>query len=153
VLFEGSVYENILLARPEATEADVLLAAQQAQAEEFIVSLPQSYSTHVGENGVRLSGGQRQRIALARAFLKNAPILILDEATSALDAESEIKVQEALKTLTQNRTVLIIAHRFATIRLASNILLFEKGHIRNQGDFDTIMRDPLFKRLHEMQVM
>jgi subfamily B ATP-binding cassette protein MsbA len=153
VLFEGSVYENILLARPEATEADVLLASQQAQAEEFIVSLPQSYSTHVGENGVRLSGGQRQRIALARAFLKNAPILILDEATSALDAESEIKVQEALKTLTQNRTVLIIAHRFATIRLASNILLFEKGHIRNQGDFDTIMRDPLFKRLHEMQVM
>lgn len=151
VLFDGSVLENIKLARPESSDDAVKDAARQAQAEEFILSLPDGYETHIGENGVRLSGGQRQRLALARAFLKNAPILILDEATSALDAESEIKVQEALRNLIHNRTVLIIAHRFATIRLANNILLFENGKIRCNGDFDTIMKDPLFRRLHEMQ--
>lgn len=151
VLFDGSVLDNIKLARPESSDDAIKDAARKAQAEEFILSLPNGYGTHIGENGVRLSGGQRQRLALARAFLKNAPILILDEATSALDAESEIKVQEALSNLIHNRTVLIIAHRFATIKLASNILLFENGKIRCNGDFDTIMKDPLFRRLHEMQ--
>lgn len=153
VLFEGTLLDNIRLARPEAPEEAVRLAARQAQAEGFILSLPDGYQSLVGENGVRLSGGQRQRIALARAFLKNAPILILDEATSALDAESEIQVQEALKSLIQNRTVLIIAHRFATIRLAHTVLLFENGRIRAKGDFDTILQDPLFKRLHDMQAL
>jgi subfamily B ATP-binding cassette protein MsbA len=151
VLFEGSVLDNIRLARPEAPAEAARLAARQAQAEGFILSLPDGYNTHVGENGVRLSGGQRQRIALARAFLKDAPILILDEATSALDAESEILVQDALKSLIKNRTVLIIAHRFATIRLADTILLFENGRIRARGNIDTLMEDALFKRLNDSQ--
>jgi len=152
VLFNGTVAENILLARPGASEEDMVFAARQAHAEEFILSLPDGYKSMVGENAVRLSGGQRQRLALARAFLKNAPILILDEATSALDSESEEKIQQALSNLSKNRTLLIIAHRFATIRMAENILLFEKGRIRCQGDFPTLLQDDLFRRLYEVQV-
>jgi subfamily B ATP-binding cassette protein MsbA len=152
VLFNGTVRDNIHLARPEARPDEVIAAARQAHAEDFILSLPDGYDSMVGENAVRLSGGQRQRLALARAFLKSAPILILDEATSALDAESEEKIQDALKSLARNRTILIIAHRFATIRMADTILLFEKGRIRCRGDFDSVMRDPLFRRLHEMQL-
>ncbi len=106
----------------------------------------------VGENAVRLSGGQRQRLALARAFLKDAPILILDEATSALDSESEEKIQQALADLPNDRTLLIIAHRFATIRMAERILLFEKGRIRCAGNFSDLLRDDLFRRLYEVQV-
>lgn len=152
VLFNGTIRDNILLARPEASERDVIQAARQAHAEEFILSLPDGYDSLVGENAVRLSGGQRQRLALARAFLKNAPILILDEATSALDSESEEKIQQALSSLSNNRTVLIIAHRFATIRNAERILLFEKGRIRCQGSFPELLQDDLFRRLYEVQV-
>jgi len=152
VLFNGTIRDNILLARPEASDEDVIEAARQAHAEEFILSLPDGYDSLVGENAVRLSGGQRQRLALARAFLKNAPILILDEATSALDSESEEKIQQALSSLSRNRTVLIIAHRFATIRSAERILLFEKGHIRCQGSFPELLQDDLFRRLYEVQV-
>jgi subfamily B ATP-binding cassette protein MsbA len=152
VLFNGTVADNILLARPGASHDDVVHAARQAHAEEFILSLPDGYKSMVGENAVRLSGGQRQRLALARAFLKNAPVLILDEATSALDSESEEKIQQALKSLSQNRTLIIIAHRFATIRMAERILLFEKGHIRCQGDFHELLQDDLFRRLYEVQV-
>lgn len=152
VLFNGTVRENILLARPNASEEEVFAAARQAHAEEFILSLPDGYDSIVGENAVRLSGGQRQRLALARAFLKNAPILILDEATSALDSESEDKIQRALANLPQDRTLLIIAHRFATIRMAEHILLFDKGKIRCQGDFSTLLQDDLFRRLYEVQV-
>jgi subfamily B ATP-binding cassette protein MsbA len=152
VLFNGTVRDNIQLARPEASEEDVIQAARQAHAEEFILSLPDGYESMVGENAVRLSGGQRQRLALARAFLKNAPILILDEATSALDSESEEKIQQALSSLSHNRTVLIIAHRFATIRNAERILLFEKGRIRCQGSFPELLQDDLFRRLYEVQV-
>ncbi len=152
VLFNGTIRENILLARPEATEEEVILAARQAHAEEFILGLPEGYDAMVGENAVRLSGGQRQRLALARAFLKNAPILILDEATSALDSESEEKIQQALSGLSANRTLLIIAHRFGTIRNAERILLFEKGHIRCDGSFADLLQDDLFRRLYEVQV-
>ena len=152
VLFNGTIRDNIQLARPEASEEDVIQAARQAHAEEYILSLPDGYDSMVGENAVRLSGGQRQRLALARAFLKNAPILILDEATSALDSESEEKIQQALSSLSHNRTVLIIAHRFATIRNAERILLFEKGHIRCQGSFPEMLQDDLFRRLYEVQV-
>ena len=153
VLFNGTIRENIHLARPDAREEEVIAAARNAHAEDFILDLPDGYKAMVGENAVRLSGGQRQRLALARAFLKDAPILILDEATSALDAESEVKIQDALRILARNRTVLIIAHRFATIRLASRVLLFEKGKIRCQGTFEEVMRDDLFRRLHEIQVV
>ena len=152
VLFNGTIGDNIRLARPEAREKDIIEAARQAHAEEFILSFPDGYDTMVGENAIRLSGGQRQRLALARAFLKNAPILILDEATSALDAESEVKIQDALKRLSRNRTILIIAHRFATIRMAETILLFDKGKIRCHGDFATVMKDDLFRRLYEIQL-
>lgn len=152
VLFNGTIRENILLARPHAGEAEIIEAARQAHAEEFILSLPDGYDSLVGENAVRLSGGQRQRLALARAFLKNSPILILDEATSALDSESEEKIQQALAGLARNRTLLIIAHRFATIRMAGRILLFEKGRIRCEGDFATLLQDDLFRRLYEIQV-
>ena len=153
VLFNGSIRANIHLARPEARPEEVVEAARQANAEDFILSLPEGYDSMVGENAVRLSGGQRQRLALARAFLKNAPILLLDEATSALDAESEEKVQDALKLLSRNRTIIIIAHRFATIRMASQILLFENGHIRCSGDFETLIQDELFRKLNEIQVV
>ncbi|HKJ90622.1 MAG TPA: ABC transporter ATP-binding protein [Oceanipulchritudo sp.] len=153
VLFNGSIHENILLARPDARPEEVRDAARQANAEAFILSLPEGYESKVGENAVRLSGGQRQRLALARAILKNAPILLLDEATSALDAESEEKVQEALKLLSRNRTIIIIAHRFATIRMANKILLFENGRIRCSGDLETLMRDELFRRLNEIQLV
>ena len=152
VLFNGTVRENIQLARPSASAEEVEKAAREAHAEEFILSLPDGYNSIVGENAVRLSGGQRQRLALARAFLKDAPVLILDEATSALDAESEIKIQDALKNLARNRTILIIAHRFATISLADTVLLFDKGKIRCRGNFDTVMRDDLFRRLYEIQL-
>ena len=152
VLFSGSIRENILLARPNATEEEIRQAAQQAHAEEFILGLPDGYNAQVGENAVRLSGGQRQRLALARAFLKNAPILILDEATSALDSESEEKIQQALASLARGRTLIIIAHRFATIRGADRIILFERGGIRAQGDFSTVLKDDLFRRLYEVQI-
>jgi subfamily B ATP-binding cassette protein MsbA len=152
VLFNGTIADNILLARPHASEEDMMVAARQAHAEEFILSLPDGYNTMVGENAVRLSGGQRQRLALARAFLKNAPILILDEATSALDSESEEKIQQALEGLARNRTLIIIAHRFATIRMAERILLFEKGRIRSEGGFHDLLQDDLFRRLYEVQV-
>jgi subfamily B ATP-binding cassette protein MsbA len=152
VLFNGTIRDNIHLARPSASREEVIIAAQQAHAEEFILSLPDGYDALVGENAVRLSGGQRQRLALARAFLKDAPVLILDEATSALDAESEVKIQDALKELARNRTILIIAHRFATISLADTVLLFEKGKIRCRGDFATVMKDDLFRRLYEIQL-
>ncbi|MEX0320801.1 MAG: ABC transporter ATP-binding protein [Puniceicoccaceae bacterium] len=151
VLFNGTIRDNLMLARPQASEAEMIEAARQAHAEEFILSLPDGYDSLVGENAVRLSGGQRQRLALARAFLKNAPILVLDEATSALDSESEEKIQQALQTIARGRTLLIIAHRFATIRMANHILLFEKGVIRSKGDFPTMMEDALFKRLYEVQ--
>ncbi len=152
VLFNGTVRENLLMARPDATDEEVFSAARQAHAEEFILNLPDGYDAVVGENAVRLSGGQRQRLALARAFLKDAPILILDEATSALDSESEEKIQQALSNLPDDRTLLIIAHRFATIRMAQRILLFDNGQIRCQGDFQALLKDDLFRRLYEVQV-
>jgi len=151
VLFNGTIRENILLARPEASDGEVRAAARQAHAEDFILSMDGGYEALVGENAIRLSGGQRQRLALARAFLKEAPVLILDEATSALDAESEIKIQDALKTVAGKRTILIIAHRFATIRMATTILLFDQGKIRSEGPFEKVMEDELFKRLYEIQ--
>ena len=151
--FEKSFSEEELFAffGHDSDELPEGQSARQAHAEEFILALPDGYDSLVGENAVRLSGGQRQRLALARAFLKNSPILILDEATSALDSESEEKIQQALQTIARDRTLLIIAHRFATIRMANHILLFEKGQIRSQSDFPAMMQDALFKRLYEVQ--
>jgi len=126
LLFRGTVAENILIGRPGATQEELIVAAKNASAHDFITSLPNGYNTELGERGGGLSGGQCQRVVIARAFLKDAPILILDEATSALDSESEANIQESLKVLSSGRTTFIVAHRFSTIRDADRILVFEK---------------------------
>jgi len=151
VLFDATVAENIALGRPDATRAEIERAAQQAYAHDFISAMAQGYDTPVGEDATRLSGGQRQRIALARAILKDAPILILDEATSALDAESEQHIQRALRDYRNGRTVFLIAHRFSTIRDADRILLFESGRIIADGTFEALLEHPLFARLYASQ--
>jgi ATP-binding cassette, subfamily B, bacterial MsbA len=153
VLFNDTIYANLLLGRADATRQEVEQAARDASALEFIQELPQGFDTMVGERGAQLSGGQRQRIALARAFLRQAPILVLDEATSALDSDSEASVQQALQRLMQGRTVLIIAHRFSTIRHASMILVFELGRIVAKGrHIELYESSPLYRSLYNRQL-
>ena len=152
VLFNDTIFANLLLGRPDATRAEVEQAARDAFAHDFIVALPQGYDTIVGERGASLSGGQRQRVALARAFLRNAPILILDEATSALDSDSEAAIQAALKKLMIGKTVLIIAHRFSTIRDATKILVFDRGHLIAAGSHAELHGgNALYKSLYDRQ--
>ena len=152
VLFNDTIYHNLLLGRENATRDEVVAAAVDAHADEFIRTLPQGYDTFVGERGALLSGGQKQRVALARAFLRNAPILILDEATSALDSQSEQLIQEALKKLMVGKTVLIIAHRFSTIRDASMILVFDRGELIATGTHVHVYAtSPLYKNLYDSQ--
>jgi ATP-binding cassette, subfamily B, bacterial MsbA len=152
VLFNDTIYNNLLLGRPGATRDEVMAAAIDAHADEFIRGLPLGYDTIVGERGALLSGGQKQRVALARAFLRNAPLLILDEATSALDSDSEAAIQDALRKLVVGKTVLIIAHRFSTIRIASLILVFDQGRIVAQGDHAHLYAaDPLYRSLYDRQ--
>jgi ATP-binding cassette, subfamily B, bacterial MsbA len=139
-LFRDTVRSNIAFGRPDATEADIVEAAKAACAHEFIMSFPLGYDTPVGEHGTQLSGGQRQRIAVARALLKNAPIILLDEATAALDSESEKQVQEAIEHLCQNRTTIVIAHRLHTIMHADAILVVEGGEIVERGQHDDLLR-------------
>jgi subfamily B ATP-binding cassette protein MsbA len=152
LLFDETVRVNIALGRPGATDAEIEDAAKAAAAHEFIMQLPEGYETRVGERGSRLSGGQRQRIAIARAILRDAPILILDEATSALDSESERAVQDALDRLAKGRTSLVIAHRLSTIRDADLILVMDNGRIVERGTHDALIeRDGLYRRLHRLQ--
>lgn len=152
VLFNDTIRNNIRLGRLDATDVEVEEAAQHAFAHDFILAFDDGYNTVVGERGARLSGGQKQRIAIARAFLRNAPILILDEATSALDSESEEMVQKALVELVQNRTVFIIAHRFSTIKLANRIMVFDKGSLRANGTHAELYeQDDLYKNLYDRQ--
>ena len=152
MLFSGTVEENIQLGRDGATDAEVREAARQAHAHDFIEQLPKGYATPVGERGAQLSGGQKQRISMARAFLKNAPVLILDEATSALDSESESRVQEELGELARGRTTFIIAHRFSTIRIADRILVFDGGRVVGDGTFAELEAShPLFQLLLKQQ--
>jgi subfamily B ATP-binding cassette protein MsbA len=152
-LFSDSVHYNIAYGRPGASPEDVAQAARQAHAEEFILACPDGYATPVGERGVRLSGGQRQRLAIARAFLKDPPILILDEATSDLDAESEFMVQQALADLMHGRTVLVIAHRLATVRNADRIVVVHEGRLAEIGSHaELLARDGLYRRLYALQM-
>jgi len=150
VLFQSSIWENIRVGKEGASDEEVMQAAQKAHAHEFIMRLPEGYDTVLGERGTGLSGGQRQRIAMARAFLKDAPILILDEATSALDAESEAAVAESLLSLSKNRTTLLIAHRFSSIRMAHRIVVLERGKIVGDGTFEELKSQPgTFRKLLE----
>ncbi|HYC71167.1 MAG TPA: ABC transporter ATP-binding protein, partial [Opitutaceae bacterium] len=152
VLFNDTIHANLLLGRPDATREEVLAAARSAHADEFIRTLPRGYDTIVGERGALLSGGQKQRIALARAFLRNAPVLILDEATSALDSDSEAAVQDALRHLVVGKTVLIIAHRFSTIRDASLILVFDRGELVATGNHASLYAgNGLYRSLYDRQ--
>jgi len=153
ILFSGTIHANILYGKPDASEEEVLEAAKAADAHNFIMDLLEGYQTEIGEGGVRLSGGQRQRIALARAFLKDAPILILDEATSSLDSESENSIQAALIRLMRGRTTLIIAHRLSTIQSADRIVVFNEGTIVETGTHSELLErsEGLYRRLYKEQ--
>ncbi len=152
VLFNDTIFNNLLFAHPEATRPAIEAAARAAYAHDFILGFPSGYETIVGERGARLSGGQKQRLALARAFLRNAPVLILDEATSALDSDSESAIQLALKHLVVGKTVLIIAHRFSTIRDATKILVFDQGEIVATGNHaELYATNALYKSLYDQQ--
>jgi ATP-binding cassette subfamily B protein len=155
ILFHRTLAENIAYARPEASRAEIMEAAKQANAHDFIMTLPRQYETMVGERGVKLSGGERQRVAIARAFLADAPILILDEATSSLDSESEVMIQEAMERLMVGRTTLVIAHRLSTVRALDRLLVFDKGRIVEEGDHDALIRlsGGIYRRLFERQAL
>jgi len=152
VLFNDTIYNNILMGKPHATEEEIISAAKIANAHQFIQNLPEGYHTNIGDDGNKLSGGQKQRISIARAVLKNPPIMILDEATSALDTESERFVQDALDKMMANRTSLIIAHRLSTIQKADMIVVMEKGQIVEQGTHQELMNlNGVYKKLVELQ--
>ncbi|WKS95282.1 ABC transporter ATP-binding protein [Riemerella columbina] len=152
VLFNDSIYNNILMGKPDATEAEVIAAAKIANAHQFIEHFPEGYHTNIGDDGSKLSGGQKQRISIARAVLKNPPIMILDEATSALDTESEKLVQDALDKMMENRTSLIIAHRLSTIQKADHIIVMEKGKVVEEGNHQQLIaKNGVYKKLVELQ--
>ena len=154
VLFDESIASNIAYGSPGASRAEIEAAARAAHAHEFVAALPEQYDTWIGERGQRLSGGQRQRLAIARALLKNSPILILDEATSSLDAESERLVQDALANLMRDRTSFVIAHRLSTVRRADKIIALERGRVAEIGRHDELLSRPggVYAKLYAQQI-
>jgi subfamily B ATP-binding cassette protein MsbA len=153
-LFNDTVKSNIAYGDPDRSVEDIIAAAKAANAHDFISALPDSYDSVIGELGMQLSGGQRQRLAIARALLKNAPILILDEATSALDAESERSVQEALENLMTTRTTIVIAHRLSTIRRADRIMVMVDGAIAEEGTHEELLaKNGEYSRLYALQML
>jgi subfamily B ATP-binding cassette protein MsbA len=154
ILFNDTARNNIAYGQPDVPLTRVVEAAKAALADEFIRRMPEGYDTIVGEKGFRLSGGERQRLAIARAILKNAPVLILDEATSALDSESEALVQTALSNLMVGRTVVVIAHRLSTVRRATRIAVLEEGRITAIGPHEELLRiSPTYQKLYKLQFM
>ena len=151
-MFGETAADNIRFGKPEASMEEVIEAARTAHADEFIAALPQGYDTYLGEKGARLSGGQKQRIAIARAVLKDPAILLLDEATSSLDAESERLVQDALDSLQQDRTTLVIAHRLATVLEADRIVVMNEGRLQDVGTHGELLaRNALYRQMVELQ--
>ena len=152
-LFNNTVMENIRIGRKDATDEEVIEAAKNAQCHEFIMSMPNGYQTMVGENGSKLSGGERQRLSIARALLKDAPIVLLDEATSSLDIKSETAVQEAIANLTKNKTVVVIAHRMRTIMGADKIVVLKDGKISEEGHHEQlILNESDYKTMVSLQM-
>ena len=152
ILFNDTIKNNILLGNENATDAEIINALKIANAWEFVNELPDNIYTSIGDGGGKLSGGQQQRISIARAVLKNAPIMILDEATSALDTESERAVQVALENMMRNRTSIVIAHRFSTIKNADVIIVMKKGRIVEQGNHEELLaKHGMYKKLVDMQ--
>jgi ATP-binding cassette subfamily B protein/subfamily B ATP-binding cassette protein MsbA len=152
-LFYGTVRENIQFGRPNTSDEEMFTAAKTANAHEFIMQLPDGYETLIGERGVKLSGGQKQRLSIARAVLKDAPILILDEATSSVDTETELLIQQALERLMKGRTTIIIAHRLSTVRSADQIVVLDEKSIREMGTHAELLKIPdgLYRRLYSVQ--
>ena len=153
VLFDDTIKNNIAYAKGNASEAEIARACKFAAADEFIKKLPNNYNTMIGENGIRLSGGQKQRLSIARAILKESPIILLDEATSSLDAESEEIVQNAIANLTKNKTTLVIAHRLSTIHNADKIFVLKNGKILNSGNHEFLINNcNEYKSLYKKQL-
>jgi subfamily B ATP-binding cassette protein MsbA len=153
ILFNDTIFNNIAFSKETATEEEVIAAAKVANAHEFILQTENGYQTNIGDRGSKLSGGQRQRISIARAVLKNPPILILDEATSSLDTESEKLVQDAIFNLMKNRTSIVIAHRLSTVRDADEICVINEGEIVERGKHnDLLTQNGIYKKLHDLQM-
>ena len=151
-LFSGSIKDNILYGSPEKSEEEMIVAAKRANIHDYVMTLPSGYDTEVGERGVKLSGGQKQRISIARAFLKNPPILVLDEATSALDNMTEMQVQAALSELSEGRTTLVVAHRLSTVKNADEILVVTDGEITERGTHEQLVQNGgLYAELYRYQ--
>ena len=152
-LFDDTIKNNIKYANETATDEEIQKVAELSNSDEFIQKLPKKYETLIGENGVRLSGGEKQRISIARAMIKKSSIILLDEATSSLDSETEAKIQEALNTLTKNKTTIVIAHRLSTILNSNNIYLIDKGRVIDNGKHEELMiKSKLYKNFYEKQI-
>ena len=152
-LFDDTIRNNIAYSRQNVTNDEIINAAKLSYCEEFINQLPQKYETVIGENGIRLSGGEKQRISIARAIIKDSPIILLDEATSSLDSETEEKIQDAINYLTKNKTTVVIAHRLSTILNSDKIFVIDKGQLISSGNHDELIKiSDQYKKFYEKQI-